>query len=170
MQKPFIEAGKIVGIHGVRGEMRVLPYCDSPGFLTGFKMFYLDGSGGTPLPVGRARVHKNIVLVLSPAVTTADEAKALAGKSIYINRLDAKLPDGRYFIEDLLDCGAYTPGGEYLGRICAVSPTGANDVWHIRRGGAEYLIPAAEGVVISVAPESGRVVIDPPKGIFDDED
>lgn len=62
MKKQFIDTGVIVGTHGLRGEMRVQPWSDSPAFLTGFDTLYLDEQGQQPLRVRSARVHKNIVL------------------------------------------------------------------------------------------------------------
>ena len=63
MKKQYLESGKIVTTHGVRGEVRVQPWCDTPGFLTQFACLYLDARGSQARVVERARVHKNIVIV-----------------------------------------------------------------------------------------------------------
>ena len=89
---------------------------------------------------------------------------------IYIDRADVKLPEGRYFITDLLGCQVFdADSGEELGKITDVSETGANDVWHITRNGKEYLVPAIDEVIISVDTENEKIVIRPIKGIFSDE-
>ena len=104
-------------------------------------------------------------------VETIEDAERLRNKVLFINRSDAHLPEGRYFIDDLIGCTVYdADSGKSYGTVSDVSKTGANDVWHIASEGKEYLLPAIDEVVISVAPEKGEVVIRPMKGIFDDED
>ena len=63
MIKLFLETGKITGTHGVRGEMRVHPWCDSPEFLTDFKRLYLDDKGEQHIKIVRSRAHGNIVII-----------------------------------------------------------------------------------------------------------
>ena len=101
----FLEAGKIVGTHGIRGELRVEPWCDSADFLTGFKTLYWNG-GETPVKVLGARVHKSLVLMKLEGVESATQGDLLRGKVLYLARKDAKLPEGRYFIQDLIGHGA----------------------------------------------------------------
>ena len=82
MRKPFLECGKIVSTHGVLGEMRVQPWCDSPEDLEGIKTLYFDG-GAAPAEVLRARAHKNVVLLKLRGVDTVEQAQALGfGRSI----------------------------------------------------------------------------------------
>ncbi len=171
MKQAFLEVGRVVGTHGVRGEVRVQPWCDSPDFLVGFKTLYLDAAGVGSLAVSQSRVHKNIVLLKVKGVDTIESAEALRGKTLYISREDVRLPEGRYFVSDLIGC-TVTHGdtGEILGKLTEVSETGANDVWHIVREGQEYLIPAIPDVIVSVDVDAASVVIRPLKGIFDHED
>ena len=171
MKKDFLETGEIVGTHGVRGEMRVNPWCDSPAFLKKFKKLYLDENGQKSLDVKSAREHGNVALVTVDGIDTVEKAQAMRGKVIYIKRDDAKIPKGSYFIAELIDCTVYDADDESVvyGIITDVSMTGANDVWHIEKDGKEYLIPAIKDVVISVDVEEGVVKIRPMKGIFDDE-
>jgi 16S rRNA processing protein RimM len=105
------------------------------------------------------------------SVTSIEAAENLRNKTIYIDRKDAKLPEGRYFIDDLLGCSVFDADTEQLlGEIKDISPTGANDVWHIVRDGKEYLVPAIPEVLVDVDIENEKVIIRPLKGIFDDED
>jgi len=170
--KEFLEIGEIVGTHGVRGELRVNPWCDSPSFMTKFKTLYFDSNGGCAVQVKTARPHGNIVLLTIDGVTTVEEAQKLRGKVLHMKRSDAKLPKGSYFIAELIGCDvvdADNPEKVY-GTLSDVSETGANDVWHISDGGKEYLIPAIPDVVIETDVAANKVVIRPLKGIFDDED
>lgn len=171
MKKQYLETGKIVGTHGVRGEMRVQPWCDSPEFLKKFKILYLDPDGVNTVKVISSRVHGNLVLLKVEGIESIEDAERLRGKTLFINREDVQLEEGRYFIDDLIGCNVSdADSGENLGIISDVSATGANDVWHINRDGREYLIPAIPDVVVSVDIDAQAVVIRPLKGIFDDED
>lgn len=169
--KKFLETGKIVGTHGIKGMVRVQPWCDSGEFLKQFKSFYTDKNGENRLDVKSVQPHGNVVLMALEGVETIEAAEALRNKVIYIDRKDAKLPEGRYFIDDLLGCAVFdADSGENLGEITDISPTGANDVWHITREGTEYLVPAIDEVLVQVDVENSKVTIRPLKGIFDNAD
>lgn len=170
MIKKFLETGKIVGTHGIKGMVRVQPWSDSGEFLTEFKHFYLDG-GLKKLDVLKAQPHGNVVIIAFKGVETIEQAEALRNKLIFIDRNDAKLPEGRYFVDDLIGCVVTDADTEEeLGSITDVSSTGANDVWHITKRDKEYLVPVIDEVLVSVDIENEAVVIRPLKGIFDDED
>lgn len=171
--KRFLEIGEIVGTHGVRGEMRLHPWTDSPEFLRRFRTLYFDGEGKQPVKIAACRPHGNVVLIKMDDVDSVEKAAAMRGKILYMDRQDAGLEEGSYFIQDLIGCrvlDADCPDTVY-GELTDVSPTGANDVWHIRgANGREYLIPAIKDVVVEVNVVEERIRIRPLKGIFDDED
>lgn len=172
MIKDYLEVGQIVGTHGVRGEMRVNPWADSPEFLKQFKRLYFDARGEREIKVISSRVHGNVVLVKLDGIETVEAAAALKNKVLYMRRSDAKLKEGTYFIAELIGCrvlDADEPDKCY-GTLTDVSETGANDVWHITDDkGTEYLIPAIPSVVIETDVVNNKVAIRPLKGIFDDE-
>lgn len=171
MIKKHLETGKIVGTHGIRGMVRVQPWSDSGEFLTNFKRFFLSPDGENELKVMKIQPHGGVVLVAFKGIDSVELAESLRGKTLYINRDDIALPEGRYFIDDLIGCGVFdADSGEKYGVISDVSQTGANDVWHIKSGEKEYLLPAIDKVIVKVAPESERLEIRPMKGIFNDED
>ena len=171
MPEKFIEAGKIVGTHGVRGEMRVQPWCDTTDFLTKFKKLYLDNSGNTLLSVLSSRAHGNVCLIKVKGVESIEDAEKLRGKVIFIDRADCKLKKGQYFVTDIIGCEVFDENtNEFFGKITDVSETGANDVWHITKDGNEYYIPNIPEIVKNVEIENGKIIIAPIKGMFDDED
>lgn len=173
MIKEYLELGEIVGTHGIRGEIRVNPWCDSPEFAAKFKTLYFDSNGGCAVQIKSARPHGNIVLLTIKDVDTVEQAQKLRGKILYMKRSDAKLPKGSYFIAELIGCTVYDADEpeKIYGTLSDVSATGANDVWHITdESGREYLIPAIPDVCVETDVAKNRVVIRPLKGIFDDED
>lgn len=171
MIKEYLEVGQIVGTHGVRGEMRVNPWADSPEFLKQFKTLYYDNSGEKSVKVISARPHGNVVILKLEGVDTVETASAMRNRVLFMKRADARLAKGSYFISELIGCDVFDADDDSInyGTLSDVSETGANDVWHITRNGKEYLIPAIPDVVISVDVEANRVEIKPLRGIFDDE-
>ena len=156
MLQKFLEVGQVVGTHGIAGEMRVQPWCDSPDFLTKFKTLYLDKNGENSVKVQSVRVHKNIALLKLPDVTSIEQAEKMRGKVLFIKREDAKLSKDNWFVQELLDCEVFdADSGEKLGVL--------------KNNGREYLVPSIKDVVVSVDVEVGKIEIRPIKGIFDDE-
>lgn len=170
MLKQYLEVGKIVGTHGVKGELRVNPWCDSPEFLSQFKtLYYFEGKEKIKVS---CRPHKNIALVKIQGVDTVEDAQLLRGRILYIDRNDAKLPKGKNFVSDIIGCKVIdVDNSTQYGEITDVLKTGANDVYEVKDSdGNEYLIPVIEQVVIEKNIEDGCVLIRPLKGLFDDED
>ena len=170
MKKQFLDSGKIVGTHGIRGEVRIEPWADSPAFLSAFKTLYLDERGETAIKV-RSRPHKNITLCKIEGVDTIEDAERLRGKIVYINRDDVRLDEGVHFVQDLigLEVRDFDSGALY-GTLTDVLRTGANDVYEITRDGKKYLAPVIDEVVREIDTDAGVVRITPMKGIFDDAD
>ena len=170
MLKEFLEAGKIVGTHGVRGELRVNPWCDSAEFMKQFHTLYLD-RGSTPVTVVQARVFKKQLLLQLQGVDSVEKADLLRGKVLYFRRSDAKIPEGSYFMDDLIGLGVYDADTFiYYGTLTEVMRTGANDVYQVTSlAKKDYLIPAVSSVIRTIDLERGKMLVRPVKGMFEDE-
>ena len=143
MKHQFLEAGRIVRTHGVRGELVLECWADSPEFVAGVKHLYFDG-GKTDAGVVSSRVHKGRLLLKLRGVDTVEQGDALRGKVLYLNREDVRLQE--------------------------VLPTGANDVYRIVDGaGKEYLFPAVKHMIQEISLEEGVIRLLPIPGIFDQE-
>ena len=171
MKKQYLDSGKIVGTHGIKGEVRIEPWCDSPEFLCAFKKLYLDEKGQTFIEV-KSRPHKNITLAKIKGVDTIEAAEKLRGKIIYINRDDITLDEGVNFVQDLIGIEVKdAENGTVYGKLTDVIRTGANDVYEITdSNNKKYLAPVIDEVVEEIDVDGGFVLIRPMKGIFDDED
>lgn len=170
MLKQFLEIGQIVSTHGIKGEVRFNPWCDSPEFIKKFKVLYFDGKGEKPVKIISSRPHGNIVILKLDGIDSVESAQKLRNKTLYINRGDAKLNNGDWFIQDLIGCTVYDVDNNDIiyGELTDVAQTGANDIWYIEKNGKEYIIPAIKDVVINVDVENGKVFIRPLRGIFDE--
>ena len=103
MRLETIKIGRIVNAHGIRGEVRVQPWADSPDFLCQFKTLYVDSSHW-PIQVERARVHKNMVILKLQGVTDVNSALAMRNAVLYIDRKDVQLPEGSFFLASDQSC------------------------------------------------------------------
>ena len=170
MKKQFLEIGKIVATQGIRGEFRVQYYCDSAEVLCDFDTLYLD-KGKTEVTVQRAYPHKNIVVMKLEGIDKIEQAQPLVGKLLYLNRDDAELDEGLYFIQDIIGLTVKDADtGEVYGKISEVYQNGASDVYSIRKDdGRELLFPCIDEVVISTDIDAGEMIIRPLPGLFDED-
>ena len=171
MKNEFLECGKIVTTHGIKGEVKINYWCDDPYELLSVKTLYFN-KGKDEIKVEKIRVKEPQLIVKLEGVNTPDEAQALRGKVVYIHRDDMPLGEEEYFIADIIGLKVIDADtNEQYGTLVDVSPTGANDVYHIKfPDGKERLIPAIPQVVIETDIENEVMKIRPLKGLFDDED
>ena len=165
MKDQYLDAGKIVNTHGIRGEIKVFPLCDGPEFLLEFDRFFINGE---EIEVISSRVHKNVALIRLSGIDHIEQAEQLVGNILQINCDDIELEEGRYFIEDLVGMKVVDidTGKEY-GTLKSVIQTGANDVYEVQ-GDKLYLIPKIDEVVLNTDMDAGIISIRPLKGLFDE--
>lgn len=171
MQKEYLEVGEIVTIHGLRGDLRLYPWCD-PGDVERAARMYLDENGTTEYRVQYVRPHKNVYLVKLKGVDTPEDARKFIGKVLYMNRKDIPMKKGQYFIQDIIGLKVTdAETGFCYGEVYDVASTGANDIYCVRdESGKETWIPAIPQVIAEVDLVSEMLKITPMKGLFDDED
>lgn len=172
MLKRFLETGQIVNTHGLKGEVNVLPWSDSPESLKDFEGFYFDAEGKAFKKVTSARVHKNLLIMKFEGVDDVDAAAKLVRRVIYLDRSWIDLPEGSYFEQDLFGLSVEdAESGRVYGVLKEVGHTGANDIYRVDgEGGKATWIPAIKQVVRSVDLKGGRMLVTPIKGLFDDAD
>ncbi|MFA5658703.1 MAG: ribosome maturation factor RimM [Oscillospiraceae bacterium] len=169
--KKFLETGKVVSIHGLKGEVKVQPWCDSAEFLCGFDTLYFS-NGEQKIGIISAKPVKNMVVMKLEGVDTVEQAQKLRNKILYMDREDVELGESCFFVQDLIGLEVSdADSGKIYGILDDVSETGANDVYHIKSpDGKKLYIPAIPDVVIKTDIENGKMLIRPLKGLFDDED
>ena len=173
MIKAYLELGQIVSTHGVRGEVKINPWCDDPSFAKRFNTVFFGKEGAQPVKVLACRPHKNMILMLLEGYDSIEKAETLRNRMLYIRRSDITLAEGVWFIEELIGCRVLDADDNEIcyGTLTDISKTGANDVWAVTdENGREYLLPAIKDVVIDADVANDRVFIRPLKGIFDDAD
>ena len=154
-KQQYIEAGRIVNTHGVAGELKIEVWLDSPQFMKRFKRLYLDGR---PVSVKTARVHKQFLLCALEGVEDVNAAMALKGKTVYIDRADARLPRGAYFLQDLIGSRVQDEQGQELGVLTEVLERPASNIYVVR-GEIEHLIPAVPEFIMSTDVDAGVITV-----------
>ncbi|MBR4132250.1 MAG: 16S rRNA processing protein RimM [Oscillospiraceae bacterium] len=150
--KQLLEAGEIVATHGVRGEVKLLPWADSPEFLLDFPRLSLDGRW---YEVEQSRVQKTCVLLKLRGVDRVEDAAHLVKKIASIDRDDAPLPEGSHFIADLIGLQVLSDG-EPIGKLIDVLSMPGNDVYVVQ-GKRRYMIPVVRQFVDEPDYEAGTI-------------
>ena len=153
--KQKLEAGQIVNTHGVRGAVRIKPWCDSAEFLLGLGRFFIDGEEHRVL---RSSVHKGMLLCELEGVDTLEKAIALKGRTVWLSRQDVQLEQGRHFVQDLLGLPVIDEREGLLGRLADVLNLPASDVYVVHgEDGRQWMIPVVDEFVKSVDPAAGEI-------------
>ena len=169
MKKEYLECGKIVCQHGVRGAVKIESWCDAPGVLAALPVLYLsDKSGGfLPLTPTNASVYKGAVLFSFKELTTADEAIALRGRVVFARRNDLPIPPDRVLQQDLIGATvADADTGAVYGTLREIRESPAADLLVVSVPGGDVLLPDVPTFVKSKDPEKG-ILVTPIPGFFD---
>lgn len=160
----LIEIGQIVNTHGIKGEIRLNPWTDDINTLVDLDVFY--DKDKKALDVESAKVHKNVVVIKFKQINTMNDAEKLKGKTLYTEK--TPLPEGRYYIKDLLGLTAYEKDVK-LGTLTDVFNTGANDIYEIKTtDGKKIYLPVIDGVIGDVDLENKKIFVTIPDGLLDD--
>ena len=163
MKLQFIEAGEIVTTHGLKGEVKVLSWMDSPDVLCEFDRCRIDGK---EYDMESCRVQKTCNLVKLSGVDTVEDAQAMRGKVIELYRED--IDDEVIFAAELIGVSVFCEGQE-LGKIVDVLDYPGNSVYVVR-GEHEYMIPAVKQFILSTNLEANEMQVKIIEGMRSDED
>ena len=163
MKLEFIEAGEIVTTHGVRGEMKVLPWGDSPEFLCDFNRVRIAGK---TYDVECCRIQKTCNLLKIKGVDTMEAAQSLRGKTVEVYRCDA--PEGLIFAAELVGFSVRCDGKE-VGKLTQVLDYPGNKVYVVK-GEHTYMIPAVKAFVLNTDMDAETMDVRLIEGMGDHED
>lgn len=163
MKLQYIEAGEIVTTHGVRGEVKVLSWLDSPDMLCEFSRCRI---GGKEYAMDAVRVQKTCNLVKLRGVDTMEDAQKLRGKTMELYRED--ISDELIFAAELVGVEVFA-GETSIGKITEVLDYPGNSVYVVQ-GEREYLIPAVKEFILSTDLEKNEMQVKLLEGMASDED
>lgn len=162
-KQKYLECGKAVSTHGVRGTLRLESYCDTPEKLAKMRRLYRRNSAGEYIlmKVRAASVQKNMVLCTFEDITTLDEAIPYKGVVFYADREDLKLPNGEHFIADMLGLNVIDADSrEIYGTLAEViTPSGRNVYVVDDVRGGQFMIPAVDEFVKNIETDGEKAGI-----------
>ncbi len=163
-KKEFFTIGTIIAPHGVRGDIRILPQTDFPDRFLDMETCYIDGK---LYHFTSARFHKQFVLATFSEVPDRNAAELLIKKDIQVTREElVELPEGRYYIFDIVGLPVYDTKDNYLGVVKEVLQPGANDVYVVsKEGEPDLLLPVLDWVILSIDLQAKKMVVNPPEWI-----
>lgn len=164
----YLECGKIINTHGVKGDLKLESYCDSPDILRDLTRIYLkEADDYRELKVLHASVFKEFVLMSLAGVNDFDSAVLLKNHTVYARRGDLPLEEGAYFIVDLIGLPVIdADSGKCYGILKDVSNLGASDIYTVKTEMGDRMMPAVDEFVDRVILGEG-IYIRPIEGMFD---
>lgn len=166
----YLECGKIINTHGVKGTVKVESWCDSPEILAKMKTLYFKTGKDSfdARNVESAYVNKSTVLLKLSGINSVEEAIMYKGKLLFAKREDFELPDGEYFIAELIGCEIVdATDGEKYGELKDIINYGASDIYVIDTADGEKMMPAVDEFVKEIDYDNGRIYVSVIPGMFD---
>ena len=168
--KQFIEVGEIVATFGIKGEVKIYPWCDSPSELKNYSFFYTDKSGEKKLVPQKLSAGPAMAIAKFEGCETVEQARTLIKTVLYVSRSDIQLEAGRHFVQDLIGLNVIDAQTKRTyGRIVGVTNNGAHSIFEIAEGEKTYYFPAVSAFLQSIDIGAGAVFVNPIGGMFDDE-
>lgn len=166
MENRLIEIGKIVNTHGIKGEVKIQPWCDDPCIFDELESLIINEK---PYSILKNRLHKNCEIVQLEGIDNIEDAELLRNKIVYVMRDEIKLPKGRHFIADIIGLPVKEESGRVLGIVDDIIKTGSNDVYNLKDtfNNKPILIPVIDQVVKEINVEEGYILVELMKGLID---
>ena len=165
---PQIEIGKIVNTHGLRGHVKVEPWCDGIETFEYLKRVFVNN---IEYEIDDVKIQKNLFLLKLAKLDSIEDAEKLRNKIICAKEEEMPpLPDGVFYIKDIIGLSVYE-GEKFIGNISDWIETGANNVYVIKRPkGKDVLIPAIDSVVKKIDIENKTMSVNMLEGLMEDDD
>lgn len=158
----YLEIGQIVNTFGIKGQVKVNPFTDDINRFDELKEVYVEKKHELKLfQIEKVNYSKNMVILKLKGIETPEQAETLRNSYLKINRKDAKkLPEGTYYIADLIGLDVYTDEVKFLGKVDYIYNAGSSDIYVVKdEQGKEVLLPAIKDVLKQVDLENGKIIV-----------
>ena len=162
MQDQFITIGRVSGLHGLKGNLRIHYYNERRSDFLSYQELYLKDKEGRvqPCEIQEAKIHKKFISARLKGCEGIADAEKFIGASVLVKRENLPpLEEGEYYWFEIIGMEVVTDDGRVLGRVESILPSGSNDVYLVQGAEGEWLIPATEEVILRVDREKGHMVI-----------
>lgn len=164
----YLELGQIVNVKGLKGEVKVNSFTDdNTKFERIPKVFIKQKNTLDEYEIEKVGYNKNQVIIKFKNINTVEEAEKLRNSYIVVDReIFGELPEGVYYIADLIGLDVYTESNEYLGKVDDIFSTGSNDVYVVKDElGKQKLLPGIDEVIKVIDIESGKIIVNLIEGL-----
>ena len=164
----YLELGQIVNVKGLKGEVKVNSFTDdNTKFERIPKVFIKQKQTLKEYEIEKVGYHKNQVIIKFKNINTVEEAETLRNSYIVVDReIFGELPEGVYYIADLIGLDVYTESNEYLGKVDDIFSTGSNDVYVVKDElGKQKLLPGIDEVIKKIDLESNKIIVNLIEGL-----
>ena len=164
----YLELGQIVNVKGLKGEVKVNSFTDdNTKFERIPKVFLKRKENLTEYEIEKVGYAKNQVIIKFKGINTVEEAETLRNSYIVVDReIFGELPEGVYYIADLIGLDVFTESNEYLGKVDDIFSTGSNDVYVVKDElGKQKLLPGIDEVIKQIDLESGKIIVNLIEGL-----
>lgn len=161
--------GKVLRPHGLEGLLRVRSFSQSEAALLNTETVCFKLSTGKihHLRVLSARPHKNVFLVKLAGLTDINQAEPFRGADIYISKDALVREEGEYFWFELVGLKVFSDADEFLGVVSQIIPGGNTEIYVVKNGTREILIPAVRETVKEIDLENGKMIVSAMEGLLD---
>lgn len=160
----LIKIAKIVGVHGLIGEVKTFPYTDDLADFKAYKKIYVDDE---ELEIESQKIASKFIVLKLKGFDYIDDVKKIVGKDIFIDKADRpSLNEGDYYISDLIDLYVYSEADEFIGVVKDLMTTSANHVLVVDHEGKEALIPFVKAFIKNVDIDNKRITVKLIEGIL----
>ena len=159
--------GKIIGTHGIKGEVKVINESDFDRFFVGSKLFVYKEGKYIEIVIDSVRYHKNFVLITFNKHKNINEILDYVNTNIYIDKHEDDLGDDEYYYEELIGCKAYTQDNEYIGEVRDILILPTQDVLEIKKeNGKIVMVPFVEAFMKDIDIENKIIIIEVIEGLI----
>ena len=158
----YLEIGQIVNTFGVKGMVKVNPFTDDITRFDKLKKVYICKKGKMEeVEIEEVKYHKKMVLLKLKGISNMNDAELQKGSYLKIHRKDAiPLPEGTYFIADLIGLKVYTDTGDFLGKVDDIYNNGSTDIYVVKNElGKQILLPGIDEVLKDVNLEQEKITV-----------
>lgn len=168
----FLLIGEVTKPHGLRGQVKVHSYASSKeSFFPGRHIYLGRGEEIKEWVISETKVLGNSVLLMLQGLENREQSEQLVGYSVYLDEKELKaLPEGEYYWYQLIGSRVYNDQDRFLGIMEGIISTAAHDIWVVRDGEKELLLPAVEDFILAVNKSSGEIRVRDIYGLSESDD
>ena len=164
----YLELGQIVNVKGLKGEVKVNSFTDdNTKFERISKVFVKQKETMKEYEIEKVGYNKNQVILKFKNINSIEEAETLRNSYILVDRdIFGSLPEGVYYIADLIGLDVYTENGEYLGKVEDIYNTGSNDIYVVKDDlGKQKILPGIDEVIKNIDLDQGKIIVNLIEGL-----